>query len=73
MDAKIDPKSDHNGTKNHPDAGFLRFWSVLGGVCFFDFFLRPEKVGPKSAKIRKKTARGAKTTEPAECAGLPER
>ena len=23
MDAKMNPKSDQNGTKNHPDTGFL--------------------------------------------------
>ena len=50
-DAKMDPKSDQNETKNHPDARFLRFWGVLGGGVF-RCFLGPEKVVPKSGKIR---------------------
>ena len=38
MDAKIDPKSDQHGTQNHPDAGILRFWGVLGGGVFSMIF-----------------------------------
>ena len=38
MDAKMVRKSNQNGTTNHPDAGFLRFWAVLGGGVFSTFF-----------------------------------
>ena len=42
----MDPKSDQNGTTNHPDAGFLRFGGVLGG-CVFSTFLGTGKSRPK--------------------------
>ena len=76
MDAKMDPKSDQNGTKNHPDAGFLRFWSVLGGGVFSIFF-ETGKSRPKIWKNPEKSQRGGnrpgKWVDPAECAGPAER
>ena len=76
MDAKMVRKSDQNGTKNHKDAGFLRFWGVLGGGVF-STFLGAGKIGPKSGKIRHFRPRGgtepAKWVGPAECAGPLER
>ena len=50
-DAKMDPKSDQIETKNNPDAGFLRFWGVLGGGVFSMFF-GTGKNQPKTRKIR---------------------
>ena len=58
MDAKMDPKSDQNGTTNHPDARFLRFWSVLGGG-FFSTFVETGKSWPKIQKNPEKSQRGA--------------
>ena len=46
MCAKMDPQNDKNETTNHPDAGFLRFWSVLGGGVF-STFLGTGKSWPK--------------------------
>ena len=70
MDAKMDPKSDQNGTKNHPDAGFLRFWSVLGGGVFSTFF----GTGKSRPKIWKNpilwAETGAKTTKIARPGGM---
>ena len=57
-DAKMDPKSDQNGTKNHPDAGFLRFWGVLGGGVF-STFLGTGKSRPKIRKNPKNGPEGA--------------
>ena len=56
--AKMDPKSDQNGSKNHPQTGFLR---LLGGLeeDVFSRFLETKKIGPKSEKIWKKTSEGA--------------
>ena len=69
-------KNDQNGTNNHPDAGFLRFWSVLGGGAFSMFFW----IGKSRPKIRKNQPaelqnifRGYFLGGPAECAGLPGR
>ena len=56
-DAKMDPKSDQNGTKNHLDAEFLRFWGVLGGGVF-STFLGTGKSRPKILKIPEKSQRG---------------
>ncbi len=58
MDAKMDPKSDQNGTTNNPDAGFLRFWSVLGGGVFSTFF-ETGKSRPQIHKNPEKSQRGA--------------
>ena len=56
-------KNDQNGTKNHLDAGFLRFWGVLGGGVFSRFF----GTGKSRSKIRKNpilwAETGAKTTK----------
>ena len=75
-DAKMDPKIDQNGTKNHPDAGFLRFLGVLGGGVFSTFF-GTRKSRPQIRKnLEKSVQRGnkpGKWVDPAECAGLPER
>ena len=72
MDAKMDPKSDQNGTTNHPDAGIFIFWTVLGGV-FSAFF----ETGKKSVQNPEKSHRGGnkpgKWVGPAECAGPAER
>ena len=70
MDAKMDSKSDQNGTKNHPDAGFLRFWSVLGGGFFSTFF----ETGKSRPKIWKNpilwAEMGAKTAKMARPGGM---
>ena len=72
----MDAKSDQNGTTNHPDAGFLRFWSVLGRGAFSTFL----GTGKSRPKIRKNQPAelnnifpGYFLGGPAECAGLPER
>ena len=75
----MNPINGQNGTKNHPDAGFLRFLEVLGGNVFSTFL----GTGKSRPKIRKnqpaelKQFRGASGHHfwvgPAECAGLPER
>ena len=46
---QMDPTKDQNGTKNHPNAGFLRFWGVLGGGVF-STFLGTGKLQPKIQK-----------------------
>ena len=61
MDAKMVRKSSQNGTKNHPDTGFLRFWSVLGGGVF-STFLGTEKSRPKIRKNPEKSQRGGTGT-----------
>ena len=48
-DAKMDPKSDQNGTQNQPKNIFLRFWGVLGGSVFMTFL----GTGKRRPKIRK--------------------
>ena len=53
----MDPKSDQNGTTNHPDAGFLRFWGVLGGGVFSTFF-GTGKSRPQIRKNLEKSQRG---------------
>ena len=69
-DAKMDPKSDQNETTNHPDAGFLRFWSVLGGGVFSTFL----GTGKSRPKIRKNlilwAEMGAKTPKMARPGGM---
>ena len=76
MDAKLDPKSDQNGTKNHPDAVFLRFWGVLGGGVFSTFWgtgkSRPKIQKNQPPELTKKNP-GYFLGGPAECAGLPGR
>jgi hypothetical protein len=71
-DAKMDPKSDQNGTTNHPDAEFLRFWSVLGGGVFSTFLgtgkSRP-KIWKKQPAELNKIIPGYLLGGPAECAG----
>ena len=64
----MDPKSDNNGTTNHPDAGSLRFWGVLGGGVFRRFW-GPEKVGPRKNLILWAET-GAKTTKIARPGGM---
>ena len=49
MDAKMIRKSDQNKTKNHLDAGFVRFWGVLEGFVF-STFLGAGKSRPKILK-----------------------
>ena len=49
-DAKMDPKSNQNGTTNHPQTGFLRFFGVLGEDVFSTFF----ETGKSRPKIHKK-------------------
>ena len=67
---KMDPKSDQNETQNHPDAGFLRFWSVLGGGVFSTFF-ETGKSRPKIRKNPEKSQRGgAWTTKIARPGGM---
>ena len=56
MDAKMDPKNDQNRALWRSGVGFLRFWEVLGGVCFLLKF-RSAKSQPKIAKIGHKTAK----------------
>jgi hypothetical protein len=56
-DAKMDPKSNQNGTNNHPKTGFLRLLGVLEEDVF-SRFLETKKIGPKSGNIRKKTSKG---------------
>jgi hypothetical protein len=76
MDAKMDPNTDQHETKNHPDAGFLRFWSVLGGGAFSTFF-ETGKSRPKIWKNQLAEPRGGnkprKWVGLAECAGPAER
>jgi hypothetical protein len=70
MEAEMDPTSDQNGTKNHPDAGFLRFLEVLGGNVF-STFLGTRKSQPKIQKnpiLWAKT--GARTTKIARPGGM---
>jgi hypothetical protein len=55
----MDPQTDQNGTKNNPDAGFLRFWSVLGGGVFSTFF----ETGKSRPKIWKNRSKGATNPE----------
>ena len=69
-------KSYQNGIKNHPDAGFLIFWGVLGGDAYSTFL----GTGKSRPKIRKnqladliKKNPGYSWGGPAECAGLPGR
>ena len=66
---KMVPKSDQNGTTNHPNAGFVRFGGVLEEV-FFRRFWGPEKSRPK---IWKNQPPGYLLGGPAECAGPLER
>ena len=67
--AKMDPKSEQNGTTNHPDAGFLRFWGVLGGSVFSTFF----GTRKSRAQIWKNQPAGPRGgTEPAKWVGLAE-
>jgi hypothetical protein len=64
------PKSDQNGTNNHPDAGFLKFVGVLGGGVFSTFL----GTGKSRPKIRKNpilwAEMGAKTGKMARPGGM---
>ena len=69
-DAKMDSKNEQNGTTNHPDTGFVIFWSVLGGGVF-STFVGTEKSRPqiwKNPILWAKT--GAKTTKMARPGGM---
>ena len=57
IDAKMDPKSDQTGTKNHSKNRFLRFLGVLEEDVFSRFL--EKKIGPKSRNIQKKVSEGA--------------
>ena len=66
MDAKMDSKSEQNGTKNHPDARFLRFWNVLGGGVFSTFL----GTGKSRPKIRKNRSKGTQTRKMGRPGGM---
>ena len=69
-DAKMDPKNYQNGSKNHPDAGFLRFWGVSEGWYFSMIFWSAKK----SPNIWKNpilwAEMGAKTSKMARPGGM---
>jgi hypothetical protein len=49
----MDQKRNQNGTTNHPDTGFLRFWGVLEGGVFVDGFWDRKKSAQNPEKSKK--------------------